>query len=200
VTVTRIAHRGYAGENPENTALAARRAAGAADAVEVDLRRCGSGEIVCCHDETVDRVTDASGPVSSFSADELASLSVLGSGEGVPTLGAVLDAVPGGVALNAELKEDGIAGDALSTLRETPREVIVSSFSDAVLREARSARERPGEVALASLHAVSGGIEEAVEHRRLRERVRRRLTAGRPGGCGLSARYPRVRPSVRRRR
>ena len=52
-----IAHRGFAETFPENTVLAVREAARWADAIEVDVRRCGSGEIVCLHDATVDRVS-----------------------------------------------------------------------------------------------------------------------------------------------
>jgi glycerophosphoryl diester phosphodiesterase len=159
----RIAHRGYAGEHPENTLRAVRRAAAASDVVEVDVRRCGSGELVCMHDETVDRVTEVAGPVSAFSRAELDALSVLGSGEGVPALPDILDAVPPDTGVNAELKEARIAADALSVLREHPHETIVSSFRDGVLEAAREARQGSEDVALASLHDVSGGIDGAVD-------------------------------------
>lgn len=159
----RIAHRGYAGEHPENTLGAVRRAACAADVVEVDVRRCESGELVCIHDRTVDRVTGAAGLVSTFSRAELDALSVLGSGEGVPALPDVLDAVPSDTGVNAELKEVGIAADALSALRAHPHGAIVSSFRDGVLDAAREARQGPEDVALAYLHDVSGGIDAAVD-------------------------------------
>ena len=51
-----IAHRGFAGVNPENTLQAVEAAAGVADAIEVDVRRCESGDLVVIHDETVDRL------------------------------------------------------------------------------------------------------------------------------------------------
>ncbi|MCD6386790.1 MAG: glycerophosphodiester phosphodiesterase, partial [Methanophagales archaeon] len=59
-----IAHRGASREEPENTLRALRRAAECkADAVEVDVRKCKSGEIVVIHDETLERTTDGKGLV-----------------------------------------------------------------------------------------------------------------------------------------
>ena len=62
-----IAHRGFAAVHPENTVRAVRAAARVADAVEVDVRRCATGELVVIHDATVDRVTDGTGPVADHS-------------------------------------------------------------------------------------------------------------------------------------
>lgn len=140
--VQTIAHRGFAEVYPENTLAAVRGAAAdGAAAVEVDVRRCGSGEVVVCHDETVDRVTDGSGQVSALSLDVLASLDVLGSGEAVPTLAAVVETLPDGVALNVELKERGLAGDVLGTLANRPDGAAwwLSSFDSGALEEARAA-------------------------------------------------------------
>jgi len=134
-----IAHRGFAETYPENTVAAVRAAAERVDAIEVDVRRCGSGELVLAHDETVDRVTDATGRVDEHTSDELASLDVLGSGEGIPTLSAALDAVGEGVELNVELKESGLAADALTAADDAGVDVLVSSFRPSVLREARDA-------------------------------------------------------------
>jgi glycerophosphoryl diester phosphodiesterase len=134
-----IAHRGFAETYPENTVAAVRAATERVNAVEVDVRRCGSGELVLAHDEAVDRVTDATGRVEEFTSDELASLDVLGSGEGIPTLSAALDAVESGVELNVELKEAGLAADALASADDAGVEVLVSSFGPSVLREARDA-------------------------------------------------------------
>lgn len=130
-----LAHRGFAAEAPENTVAAVRRAAERADAVEVDVRRCGSGELVVVHDATVDRVTDGSGAVADLSLDELRALDVLQSGEGVPALSDVLDAIPADTAVNLELKEPDLAADALEAARDADSDLLVSSFSPAVIRE-----------------------------------------------------------------
>lgn len=132
-----IAHRGFAGVNAENTLGAVAAAAEEADAVEVDVRRCGSGDLVVVHDAAVDRVTDGSGAVADHTAAELAALDVLGSGEGVPTLDALLAAVPEAVDVNVELKEAGLAADALAAAARVENEVLVSSFDPAALAECR---------------------------------------------------------------
>jgi len=86
-----IAHRGFAGEYAENTVGAVASAADIADWVEVDVRRCGTGELVVVHDETVDRVTDSTGEVAELSQAELAQLNVLRKRWGIPTLAEVLE-------------------------------------------------------------------------------------------------------------
>ena len=134
-----IAHRGFAATAPENTLQAVTEAAEVADGVEVDVRRCGSGELVVIHDETVDRVTDASGPVSSFTRTDLDALDVLDTGEGVPTLAAVLEAVPAHIGITLDLKESGIAADAVALLSETRQQVTLSSRSREVLAACRDA-------------------------------------------------------------
>jgi glycerophosphoryl diester phosphodiesterase len=139
-----IAHRGFAQTFPENTLPAVRGAIErGASMVEVDCRRCASGEIVVFHDETVDRVTEASGRVADLPAADLESLNVLESGAGVPTLRTVVDAVPTGVGLNVELKERGIAEDVLAAVADVEAEVIVSAFDTQALAEAAQAGDRP---------------------------------------------------------
>jgi len=135
-----FAHRGFAESFPENTLAAVRGAVAAgADAVEVDVRRCATGEPVVVHDATVDRVTDGQGEIADLPLSTLRSLDVLGSGEGIPTLAEVVEAVPGGVALNVELKEPDLAADVVDLVADLGREVFISSFQPECLREARSA-------------------------------------------------------------
>lgn len=130
------AHRGFAAVNPENTVPAVRAAfAAGADGVEVDVRRCGSGELVVCHDPTVDRVTDGTGRVDALTLDSLDTLDVQGSGAGVPPLSAVLEAVPAGGRLNVELKERSLAADLAAVLGDTTADVIVSSFDPGALTD-----------------------------------------------------------------
>jgi glycerophosphoryl diester phosphodiesterase len=124
-----IAHRGFAGVNPENTVQAVRAAASAgADWVEIDVRRCGSGELVVFHDATLDGLTGATGSVAATPLETLQSLSIGDSDAGVPTLAEVFEALPGGVGLNVELKERGLAADCLAVFDRYDTEVLVSSF------------------------------------------------------------------------
>lgn len=123
---------------PENTVRAVASAAERADAVEIDVRRCGSDDLVVIHDEVVDRVTDRSGAVTDFTADELADCNVLGSGEGVPRLREVYETVPPAVTVHLELKELGLGADAIAAAG-TETDLIVSSFRPAALAECREA-------------------------------------------------------------
>ena len=152
-----IAHRGFCGVNPENTIPAVEDAVRRADAVEVDVRTCGSGELVVCHDETVDRTTDGNGDVSAHTATELAALSVEGSEAGVPTFEAVVDVIPDGVTLHAELKERGTAKAVEAVVTEAGCETVVSAF----LPEAVAAVEAvPTALAVS---AAGGAVEQATE-------------------------------------
>lgn len=134
-----IAHRGFAAVAPENTIGAVRAAADRADAVEFDVRRCGSGELVVFHDDTVDRVTDATGRVADCSLEDLQSHTVLDSDETIPTLAELLEALPPDVNVNLELKDEDIAADVLETLAhaDVPNRVVVTSFLVPELRRVR---------------------------------------------------------------
>ncbi|ORZ04373.1 PLC-like phosphodiesterase [Absidia repens] len=60
-----IAHRGFSGQNPENTMVSFEKAIEAgADALEGDIRLSKDGELVMMHDLTLQRTTTGTGPVS----------------------------------------------------------------------------------------------------------------------------------------
>ncbi|WP_265109362.1 glycerophosphodiester phosphodiesterase [Halosolutus halophilus] len=134
-----IGHRGCAAQFPENTLLAIREAARRLPAVEVDVRRCGSGELVAFHDETLERVTDADGRVAETPWSDLGDLTVLESGEPIPRLESVLQVVPDDVTVQLELKERGIALDTLQLAMAADADVRVSSFLPEALAEIEAA-------------------------------------------------------------
>jgi glycerophosphoryl diester phosphodiesterase len=134
-----IAHRGFGDVFPENTLGALRQAAEVADMIEIDIQRCGSGELVVFHDDTVDDATDSSGRVDELSVAELAALDVDGSGDGIPTLTTALDVIPGSVGVVFELKAPDTATDALTAANATDNDVVISSFHADVLRAVRTA-------------------------------------------------------------
>ncbi|SEQ75169.1 glycerophosphodiester phosphodiesterase [Natrinema salaciae] len=123
-----IGHRGCAAQFPENTLLAVREAARRLPAVEVDVRRCESGELVVFHDETLERVTDAAGPVAETPWAALRELDVLESGESIPRLESVLRAVPNETTVQVELKETGVAADAMQLAMAAGADVRITSF------------------------------------------------------------------------
>ena len=133
-----IGHRGFADTFPENTETAFRNIPKHANMVELDLRRCRSGEVVVIHDGVVVAVTNASGKIEEFSADELADLNVHGSGQGVPTLSRVLETLPSNVGLNLDLKELGLAEDVVEAVQDWDGQVVISSANKEVLQEVRS--------------------------------------------------------------
>jgi len=138
--VSLIAHRGCADQAPENTIAAVEAAAPHVDAIEIDVRACDTGEIVVFHDETLDRVTDATGRVDDTSLGALRDLDVLGTGEPIPTLGEVLSTVaaaPGDVGLDVELKTPGIERRVLDACGPAAVDVRYSSFHESTLRELR---------------------------------------------------------------
>jgi glycerophosphoryl diester phosphodiesterase len=69
------AHRGAIELAPENTLSSYEYAfAYGVDLVEVDVQQTRDGRFVAMHDSTVDRTTEATGPVESFTYDELRRL------------------------------------------------------------------------------------------------------------------------------
>ena len=137
----RIGHRGCADQHPENTVAAIERSAPHVDGFEIDVRPCGSGELVVFHDETLNRVTDGTGRVDETTLGELRELEVLDSGETVPTLAELLSAVPDGLPVNVELKATGIADEVLDVCSDADVEVLYSSFFVRALQELREADE-----------------------------------------------------------
>jgi glycerophosphoryl diester phosphodiesterase len=106
-----IAHRGLhdgAAGIVENSASAVKRAVAAGYAVEVDLRAGADGEPVVFHDEGLERLTDARGPVRAHAAAVLAQIPLRGSGNGdrILRLDGLLALVAGRVPLIVELKSD----------------------------------------------------------------------------------------------
>lgn len=70
-----IAHRGASAFAPENTLAAFRLAiALGADGVEMDVQLSSDAQAVVIHDARVNRTTNATGPVASFTAAELQEL------------------------------------------------------------------------------------------------------------------------------
>ena len=104
-----IAHRGGAGQWPENTLFAFQNAIeSGADALEFDVHATRDGELVVIHDATVDRTTDGSGRVEEmtwaalreldagyhWTADGGASYPYRALGLKVPSLDEVLSSLP----------------------------------------------------------------------------------------------------------
>lgn len=102
-----MGHRGAAALAPENTLLSIATAMEiGVDAVEIDVHLSKDKEIVVIHDATVDRTTNGTGAVSSYTLEEMKRLDA-GKGETIPTLQEVMDLIHGKVNLVIELKDEG---------------------------------------------------------------------------------------------
>jgi len=148
-----VAHRGASRVAPENTLAAFRIAAGqGARWVEFDASLLGDGTAVLHHDGTLDRCTDASGPLSAFGAADLARIDA-GSwfgpgfaGEPLATLDQALELFDAlALSANLEMKpQDGppeaLAGVVAAALGRRPwtrSRILVSSFELAALKALR---------------------------------------------------------------
>ncbi len=145
-----LGHRGAPREAPENTLSGLRRAADLGlDGFEYDLHACATGEAVLLHDETLDRTTDATGPLIRRALPELFGIDA-GSwfdrrfrGEQLPLLEEALevggDPERGPPMHMIELKEHGLVSIVAERLREIGPTLParVASFLREVVLEAR---------------------------------------------------------------
>lgn len=96
---------------PENSLAAVAQAFAHGYGVELDLRLSGDGQVVVFHDPDLERMTGRPDRVDSLWAADLGRLRLLGTGETVPTLAAVLDLWAGtGLPLYLEVKNEGLPG------------------------------------------------------------------------------------------
>jgi glycerophosphoryl diester phosphodiesterase len=194
-----FAHRGGCGLAPENTLAAFDWAVEAgADGLELDVRLARDGEVVVCHDPTVNRTTDGAGSIDSMTTGELAALDAgfhfsdgdggrpfRGRGIGIPTLRQVVARYPRH-RLIVEMKDDlrELARATLEVLREAdamPR-ACLGSFYSGVLDEVRALEPRLAtsgaqlEVRLALYRSWVGLFPRSVPYQALQVPERRERT------------------------
>ena len=91
---------------PENGPAAIAAAVNAGYAIEIDLQLSADGEAMVFHDDDLDRLTAATGPVRARPAAELCALCLNGGADDrIPMLADVLTLVAGQVPLLIELKD-----------------------------------------------------------------------------------------------
>ena len=106
----KYAHRGlHDSEHAENSLSAISLAAERGFGIELDVHVSRDGEVVVFHDKTLARMCGVEGEISDFTAEELSHMSLGGTGEGIPTLRAVLETVGGRVPLLIEIKAQTVA-------------------------------------------------------------------------------------------
>jgi len=144
-------HRGASREAPANTLAAfARAAALGADGVELDVHLSRDREVVVIHDFVLDGTTNGHGPVRDRTLAELKELDAGAwfnpafSGERIPTLQEVFDAVGKRLLLNIELKSRGgeeaelvAAVLGLVERNDLLGRVVISSFNRQAVAQVR---------------------------------------------------------------
>jgi len=152
-----IAHRGASAAAPPNTLAAFEKAIElGADGIEFDVHFSADGVPVVIHDFTVDATTDGSGRVADLTLAQLKQLDAgtrfdpAFTGERIPTLDEVLEAVSGRrgwggeLLLNIELKttspgDNGLERAVITLVEQhsLSRRVLFSSFNPFSLRRAK---------------------------------------------------------------
>lgn len=146
-----FAHRGAKAAAPENTIPAFQRALEmGVDGVELDAQITKDGQLAVIHDFDVDKTTSGTGPVSQFTAAELAALdagshfSAEYADVGVPMLPEVLDLLQNQMEINVEIKsQDRQGGPEVELVLDLIRErdlyesVLISSFNPITLIKTR---------------------------------------------------------------
>ncbi|NHN32902.1 glycerophosphodiester phosphodiesterase [Paenibacillus agricola] len=140
-----IGHRGAAGEAPENTLGSFQLALEQkAEALELDIHESADGELIVCHDATVDRTTNGSGEISLMTVEELRKLDAGSwfaahfSAEKLPLLEEIFVLVPAEIMINIEVKcaySDRLQQRLLQLIEQYNRldSVVVSSFNHKIL-------------------------------------------------------------------
>jgi glycerophosphoryl diester phosphodiesterase len=196
-----IAHRGASGTCPENTLPAFRRAVAlGAPMIELDVQLTRDGHPVIIHDWTLERTTSGHGSVRSRTLEEIEALDAgrwfapAFVGTRVPTLAAVLEAVP--VRLNVELKsacDDGLERRVLETVEQAGAlgRVIFSSFDPRSLVRLR-ALSRDAELAVlwagtsvARAVTLAGRVGARSVHLRKAGRMPAAIAAGHAAGLAV---------------
>src|SRR5258706_6609483 len=144
-----IAHRGASSSAPENTLAAFDLALEMGTRhLELDVELTRDGHVVVIHDDTVDRTTDGSGPVTAHTLDEVRRLEAgrwfgaAFAGERIPTYEDVLVRYHGRAHLHTEIKgrAPGLSGRTVDLIRRhgMESEVTLTSFQRVRLEEVRA--------------------------------------------------------------
>ena len=144
-STVKYAHRGlHDADKAENSLSAFRAAKEHGWGIELDVRLTKDGELVVFHDNDLLRMTGREGKVRDFTLEELSSLRLGGTSDGIPTFREVLELIDGAVPLLIEMKEligeGGVAEKLVEVIDGYKGEYIVESFSPMALRRLRRLR------------------------------------------------------------
>lgn len=132
-TVLIAAHRGAHLEVPENSLPAFRKAIELGiDIIELDVRCTKDGVLVLVHDKTVNRTTNGTGDVDSFTFEEIRKLRLKHNGqltnEQIPTLEEALKIAKGKILVDLDIKGEACLPAIMETIAQTKTENNVFFF------------------------------------------------------------------------
>lgn len=159
-----IAHRGGAGDWPENTMPAFEGAVALGYRyVETDVHVTADGVVLAFHDDELDRVTDRTGAIAELPYAEVARARVGGT-EPIPLLEDLLAAWPD-LRVNIDPKHDAVVEPLATVLRRAGavERVCVGAFSDRRIARLRAMLGTGlctalGPAGVARLRAASFGV------------------------------------------
>ena len=134
-----FAHRGGAGDAPENSMAACQRAVDLGYRyLETDAHATADGVVVAFHDRTLDRVTDRKGAIARLPYAEVAKARIAGT-EPIPRLEEVLGSFPD-ARVNIDIKDAPVIGPLAETLHRANawHRVCITSFSTRRLARMRA--------------------------------------------------------------
>lgn len=136
-----IAHRGLHTRDrsvPENSLAAFRAAVEAGYGVEFDVHITADGALAVFHDDTLLRMCGADLAIDDLTAEELGRYTLAETGERIPMLGEVLEAVAGKTPIVLELKRGrqnrALCEKVRATLRGYNGDVCIESFDPMIVR------------------------------------------------------------------
>lgn len=163
-----IAHRGLHDERAgrmENSPSAFEAACLRDFAIELDVQLSADNVAIVFHDETLDRLTDQTGPLAGWTAAELGRIKLGDTSDVIPTLAETLALIDGRVPVVVEMKDNGarniaLAGAVAKDLAGYTGPAAVMSFAHDLL----SAFRETGSAVPLGLTAEGIGKPAFVEH------------------------------------
>jgi glycerophosphoryl diester phosphodiesterase len=143
LTARPIAHRGlHGGAIVENTLDAAEAAIAANYGIECDIQLTADGELIVFHDDMLDRLTVASGPVSKRTLTEIKRIAYRDAPGQIPDLKTFVGRIAGRTPLLIELKSrwdgnPGVAERAAALLAGYSGPFALMSFDPWLIRALR---------------------------------------------------------------
>ncbi len=145
-----LAHRGANKRAPQNTIPAFKKAVEFnADGIETDVHLSKDGQIVICHNYTIDETSTGKGLITDYTCEELKKFD-FGSyfsdefkGVTLPTITELFDVVKDMTLINIEIKAPKVKNDLVKKTIETIHKygiadsVIISCFNPECIRESK---------------------------------------------------------------